>query len=248
MIKKILIALAAILVLAAAGLASFTWHIYKKDFGVPYKGLARLDYNWKYYFAELPKEESTFEGRLYSYKYPIFKHDRGVVPVDNDIYELAEDSHKFLCVLWDKRDPAFIKAELLKSLGANEPAVPSYEFLQWLHAADNIPVETGQRTEYHKLYDIKTEKITFGRGGEGLMVSSWSKVQEKPHMKFIAGVTPGGQVFRTRTLVRHNASEEFYRELVLPGVLTERVIPDAERDAQSAYFLNNFIETIEFKK
>lgn len=248
MIKKIIMTLAAISVLAGAVLGGFVWHIYKMDFGVPYKGRARLDYNWKYYSAELPKEEYTFEGRWYSYKYPKFSRSQKIIPVGSSAFELAEDNRKLLCVIWDGRNQAYIKSELLKYLSAREPVKPSQKFLQWLYFDGNIQQENERYAEYDKLFDIKTEKIAFSHGGEGLLISLWSKVQERPHMKFMAAVTPGGQVFKTRSLVRHNASEKIYEELVFSGAWIERVLPDAERDAQSAYSLKKFITTVEFNK
>lgn len=247
MIKKIMMTLAAILVLAAAGLGGFAWHIYKKDFGVPYKGRARLDYNWKYHFAFLPKESLKFEGKYFSFMYPKFKKGSEFLAIKNGEDGFLVEGRNLLVVFWNKTDPAVIKSELSAQLKADKPIAPSLEFLKWLNP-ESYKLRETKAEDYPKFYNVEIEKINLKLGGEALRVSLWSKVQERPHMRFIIGLTPGGQVFKTETLVRYNASEELYGELVFPGHWMERTIPDAERDAQSAYFLEKFIETVEFKK
>ncbi len=248
MIKKILMTLAASLLLAAAGLGGFAWHIYKKDFGVDYKGCARLHYNWKYYFAELPKEDYVFKGRLFSYKYPKFRMDSEMVPVEDENGGLIEDSGHVLMVRWSRKDPDFIKTELVGQLEDKEPKPFSRKFLGWLSPEDSYVESASSQNDYSKSYDVKSEKIKLKHGGTALLISLQSKVQDRPHVRFLAGVTPAGQVFRAKIRVRFNVSEGGYRDLVLRPTGTYGSTINPERDAQSAYFLKKFIETLSFEK
>lgn len=247
MIKKILMIQVAILVLAAAGLGGFSWYIYKKDFGVTYKGRARLDYNWKYCFAELPKEEYTFNGRLFSYKYPKFKVDREIAPIEDENGGYLVDGHWVLTVIWYKKDPGIIKTEFLRHLSGKEPAALSWEFRDWLHPNPPYAEPRGHHEDYDNFYETRAEKIMFKHGGEALLVSFLSKVPDRAHVKIIAGITPGGQLFKASIMVRYNVSQETYQELVFFPHTCMR-IPNPAHDAQSVYFLNKFIETLEFKK
>lgn len=247
MINKTLRSFQVLIALVAAGFGIFCLCIYKKDFGVPYKGRARLDYNWKYCFAELPKEEYTFNGRLFSYKYPKFKVDREIAPIENENGGYLVDSHWVLTVTWYKKDPAIIKTEFLRHLSGKEPAALSWEFRDWLHPNPPFTEFKGYHEDYDKLYDTKLEKIRFKHGGEALLVSFLSKVPDRAHMKIIAGITPGGQLFKASIRVRYNVSQETYQELVFFHHTCRR-IPEPDHDAQSAYFLKKFIETLEFKK
>jgi len=248
MIKKILTTLAAILVLAAAGLGGFAWHIYKKDFGVPYKGRARLHYNWNYYFAELPRDEGTFKGKEFSYKYPRFSEKDELRVTGDDSYELSEDGRRFLSVLLEERVPGPIRSELKKSLEAVGGVKPSDEFIEWLYFDTGLPPQKRDRNHYSRLFDVSAEKMGFKRGGEGLRVLFRSKTSDLPHMVFIAGVTPGGQVFRSRICWELNMSEQSYRAAFLDPSSTFGYNVGPEQDAQSAYFLNRFLETLEFKR
>jgi hypothetical protein len=248
MIKKILMTLAAILVLAAAGLGGFAWHIYKKDFGVTYKGRARLHYNWNYYFAELPSGEGTFKGKEFSYKYPVFDENDGVRVTGDDSYELSEDGRRFLSVLLEVRVPEPIRAELKKNLEAAEAVKPSEEFIEWLYFDTGLPPQKKDRGYYSKFFDVGMEKIKFKLGGEGLRITFRGKTNDFSHMVFVTGFTPGGQVFRSRTRFKLNMSEQSYRAAFLDPASTYGYNVGPKQDVQSEYFLKRFLATFEFKR
>ena len=239
--KKIAIMLLALATLFAIVVGSLALYVYNLDCGVDYKGRVRLDYNWKYYFAACPKKEYKHEGKLFSFSYPSSSPTN---PIREFAGLIVSDDH-LLDIVWSNKDPAPIKSELSAHLSAGGTDLSAFSegFMQWLlREPDKVHPDSD------KLYNKHLEKINFRSGGSAILISLRSKVEQRSYYKFMVGITPGGYVFIVRNMVRLNASEATYRELMFNPFWTCTVYPDPARDAKSACVLNRFLQTFEFKK
>jgi len=146
---------------------------------------------------------------------------------------------------WSKDAPASIKSELSAHLASGGTDLPPFsaKFMQWV-----LREPDKEYLDPDKVYDTHLEKLNFKGGGYAILMSAQSKVEQRPHSKFLLGMLPGGYVFMLRNMVRYNASEATYRELGMSSYYQGIVYPDAARDAKSAYVLKRVLETFEFKK
>src|SRR3989339_1744936 len=98
--KKTIIALGTFAALSFVVMGSLALYIYNLDLGVDYKGRARLDYNWKYYFAACPKEEHGYEGKFFSFSYPSFTPENPLKEVIDSNGGLVFSGDQFLDIIW----------------------------------------------------------------------------------------------------------------------------------------------------
>ena len=243
--KKILLVFGIIAALTAVLLGSLALYVYTREFGVDYKGRARLDYNWKYYFAACPKGEIPYSDKLFSFSYPKFK---GISPMDAIVdtnHGLMFYGPEFLEVICHLDEPASVKSELSAHLLYNGTDLPAFskDFMDWV-----LCEAEKEYSDSDTVYNTHLEKINFSGGGSAILMSLQSKTEHRPHMKYLVGITPGGQVFKVRNLVRYNVSEETYRTVVFSPHLPVIGYPDAARDAESASVFNTFLATFEYKK
>ena len=239
--KKLLTIAGWIAVCFAFILCLLAGYIYTMDLGVNYKGRARLDYNWKYYFAACPKKEYKHDGILFSFSYPSSSPKS---PIHAFADSITVDDH-LVQIEWSKDAPASIKSELSVHLASGGTDLPPFsaKFRQWV-----LREPDKEYLDPDKVYDTHLEKLNFKNGGSAILMSAQSKVEQRPHSKFLLGMLPGGYVFMLRNMVRYNASEATYRELGMSSYSQGRVYPDAARDAKSACVLKRVLETFEFKK
>ena len=178
---------------------------------------------------------------MFSFSYPDFSATNPI----REFAGLIVSDDNLLNIVWSKKTPISIKQELSAHLLSDRTDLPAFseEFMQWV-----LREPDKEHTNSDKFYNKELKKINFKNGGSAILISVWSKVEERPHCKFVVGITPGGYVFIARNLVRHNATEATYRELMFAPFRTCTVYPDPERDARSACVLNKFLETFSFKK
>ena len=243
--KKVLIALGILAALSVVVTGALALYVYTRDFGVDYKGRARLDYNWKYYFAACSKEEYKFDGKLFSFSYPKLKGISPIDAIDNSNPGIIGYGPQFLEITWHLNEPASIKSELSSHLSYNGTDLPvfSKDFIDWVLCE----TEKGY-LDSDRVYDTHSEKINFRSGGSAILLSLHSKTEHRPHMKYLVGITPSGDVFKVKNMVRYNFSEAAYREAVFHSDKFYMQHPNPARDAQSACVLNRFLASFEYKK
>ena len=244
--KKVLIALGILAALSVVVTGALALYVYTRDFGVDYKGRARLDYNWKYYFAACPKEEYKHDGKLFSFSYPNSSRNNPVTEFDYPGRgSIAFDDHLLDFMEWTENVPASIKSELSSHLSYNGTDLPvfSKDFIDWVLCE----TEKGY-LDSDRVYDTHSEKINFKSGGSAILLSLHSKTEHRPHMKYLVGIAPSGDVFKVKNMVRYNFSEAAYREAVFHSDKFYMQHPNPARDAQSACVLNRFLASFEYKK
>lgn len=250
--RKAIVLSAATGVILALLVGLFASFIYTRDFGANYKGRARLDYNWRYYFAACPKAEQKYEGKYFTFSYPelyktdSIKENRLPTGTGNVV------SAYLLNIWWHDKTEKEITQELSVYLHSPEGGAlssPSAGFLKWL---------TGE--EKHDL--VYTEKLPLKDGTVVLLLSGGGKEQGYlpglRHRPLILGVTkaythllwinPGGIVFNAEILSPMSGMEENYRERMTDSQYSDLVHSSAEKNAMRACVLDRFIETLEVNK
>lgn len=239
--KKILIVITVCGLAAAAAFCVLMEYVYTRDFGVDYKGSARLHYNWKYCSAGCPEESYRYDGKVFAFSYPKYhtKYCQDSYPIWESPWGLSFDE-KLLDLDIDKDVPVPVKREISDYISGRirEAEPPSKVFLDWL---------TGYDEDHYRIYGISLRRLTIKNGAIVLLVNATSKLESYPHEAYVAGITPGGQVYKVRNRVRFNASEASYREYGMAGVYLGRIPPDAARDARSACALKRFLDTLEYR-
>lgn len=236
--KKIIFVLGLlfILIILAAALLAY---VYSKDTGVSLSGRARLDYNWKYIFAQTLKHVENYEGKLFSFSYPEYNDKNPLRTFEEDYGGYV--SGDMLSVDWFLKPPAEIKSELLGYLSSPEEKnwEPSRAFAEWLF------VQTD------KYYIAGIKKILLKNGVPAALIS----VKEIKHG--LAGnyrylVTEHkGVVVKIKNLAGVDVPDEQYREMVFKYFemfsMERQVHPDGERDRNNLRKFTRVIETFEFK-
>jgi len=242
--KRIIIASAAVAAFLAAAAGSLAVFVYTRNCGVDYKGRARLDYNWKYYFTSCPKEGYRYEGKLFSFSYPKLEKEN-TLKEDLDINGgWVLDTYNRLDVQWTEKDEKGIKSELSGYLSSPDGLVtPSIGFMRWL-------VGTGPKVS------VYIEKIKLKGGGEALIISGRGREDGYlPGLEgylghsyvFIVGLAPGGTIIKAEINAARNITEDIYRER-MRAPTSWRNYPTPGGNAEKTCVLNRFIKTFEIKK
>lgn len=231
--------LLAFLALVAIGFAAY---LYSKNFGVPYVGLARLDYNWRYYSAQCPKDAYHFEGRAFSFDYPKFNAKDPIKEFMGTYGGMVYFDDKLMEIFWNPKESDGIKKELESHLGYRGSDMSSFsaDFMRWL-----LPGEDKLPGELSEIYEVKSEQISLRGGESAVLLTCMSKVREWPNMRYVVGITPAGAVFKLSSKIRFNVPNEFYWEEAGRSSLMG---PRPEQDAAAACAFRRVMDTFGFVK
>lgn len=236
--RKTLVALSALL----AGTLLFLGYVYFKDTGIEDKGYARLHYNWRYVFAEKPKQEYKYDGKLFSFTYlPLTNDD----PIKTDERTYGGFLWGYRLELdWSRTVPSDIRSELNTFLTSKDKTdwAPSLEFQKWLFAQTDLFSAT------------KTEKLKFKDGTPAaLIIVKAKKIGWRGNFRYLVSIAPGGIVIKVKNTfgsaipyARHLRHDTSGMEIYSPFL--PHISPDPERDFWNLYVFRRFIETFEFKK
>lgn len=250
--RKTLVLSAATGAILALMAGLFALFIYTRDFGVNYNGRARLDYNWRYYFAVCPKAEQKYNGKHFAFSYPEFYKNDPVKENRQPDGGGGVVSAYLLNIWWYDKPEKGIVQELSSYLSSHEGGVlssPSAGFLKWL---------TGE--EKHD--SVIVEKLLLKDGSSVLLLSGGGKeekylpgLRHKPLMRNVTKaythllwIDPGGIVFNAEILSPMSGMEEHYRERMTDSQYSDLVYSNAENSATRACVLDRFIKTLETNK
>lgn len=238
--KKIVIGLSAIAVLAAAGAIALVGYVYTRDFGPRYTGRARLDYNLKYFFAQKPEHRYKYSGELFSFTYTSSEPQNPIRAFGNSSKgNIFFDDH-YLDVVWGQPVTSSIKTEIKTFLSGDRVVVlhPSAELSQWL-----LLESDKDYLDFDRVYDSSVERIILSDENPALLFRFRSQIEERPNKQFLVALLPGGVIVKAANTISLNVSERTYRELLSPASPASGLYPDARRDANSANVFAQFLHT-----
>lgn len=242
--KKIIAVTAAVAALLVIAIGSLVLYVYTRNFGVDYKGRARLDYNWKYYFAACPKDEYLYHGKHFSFAYPKFHEKNPLREVKGVGNSAVLDGYLLSVFVYEKIDGK-IKDELSKYLACPDGPVQgeiSKELMRRFVGSGPL----GQPAQI--------EKIRIKGGGAALLFTGRRADHDYlPGLEadfghrhiFLVGFSSAGVLVDAEFLAPLDISEEDYREIAFGSA--NGMFLNIERDAQGACVFDRFIKTFEIK-
>lgn len=243
--KKLFLFLSSFLALAAVAAIGLSAYVYTRDFGVAYKGRARLDYNWKYFFCKKPANPYRYSGQLFSFEYLSYEQQNPVRDSVNSTGGMVLLDDHYLEITWRKDVPAAIKAEIAAYLSGDAAARPSptTQLSQWLLLESDQDL-----TNFKDIYTISAKKAPLAGGNTGILFNYTSKTEQRPSKRFFVAVSPQGEVVKAANTIRLNVSEASYRELMFSPAKFSKLYPDPKRDAASLLIFERFLASFAFKK